>query len=77
MFNETGHLSWRLGRVYFLAFLNPSRRQPDPSPYRQVGQSAAVDEPTTELDRFTAHAADRVRTIPLSPCLTPRVAVVS
>jgi hypothetical protein len=25
-------LDWRLGRVYFLAFLNPSRGQPDPAP---------------------------------------------
>jgi hypothetical protein len=32
-------LDWRLGRVYFLAFLNPSRGKTGPSPYRQVGQS--------------------------------------
>jgi len=24
-------LDWRLGRVYFLAFLNPSQGQPDPA----------------------------------------------
>jgi len=24
-------LDWRLGRVYFLPFLNPSRGQPDPA----------------------------------------------
>ncbi len=32
-------LGWRLGRVYFLAFLNPSRGTTGPSPYRQVGRS--------------------------------------
>jgi hypothetical protein len=32
-------LDRRLSRVYFLAFLNPSRGQPGPAPYRQVGQS--------------------------------------
>jgi hypothetical protein len=28
---RAGDLDWRLGRVYFLAFLNPSRGQPDPA----------------------------------------------
>jgi hypothetical protein len=50
-FCRVADLDWRLGRVYFLAFLNPSRGQPAPSPYRQVGQaSAIVGESTTELD---------------------------
>jgi hypothetical protein len=30
---------WQLGRVYFLAFLNPIKGTTGPSPYRQVGQS--------------------------------------
>ena len=31
-------LGWRLGRVYFLAFLNPLSGTTGPGPYRQVGQ---------------------------------------
>lgn len=43
-------LDWRLGRVYFLAFLNPSRGQPDPALTARLASPATVDEPTTELD---------------------------
>jgi hypothetical protein len=43
-------LDWRLGRVYFLAFLKLSRRQPDPAlTARLVASPATVDEATTEL----------------------------
>lgn len=50
-------LDWRLARVYFLAFLNPSgdnRCQPLPPGWPV---SATIGERMTELDRFTAHAA--------------------
>jgi hypothetical protein len=30
-FCRVENLDWQLGRVYFLAFLNPSRGQPDPA----------------------------------------------
>ena len=43
-------LDWRLSRVYFLAFLNPSRGQPDPALTVRLASPATVDEPTTELD---------------------------
>jgi hypothetical protein len=43
-------LGWRLGRVYFLAFLNPSRGQPDPALTARLAGPATVDEATTELD---------------------------
>ncbi len=43
-------LGWRLGRVYFLAFLNPSRGQPDPALTARLASPATVDEATTELD---------------------------
>jgi hypothetical protein len=43
-------LDWRLGRVYFLAFLNPSRRQPDPALTARLASPATIDEATTELD---------------------------
>ena len=43
-------LDWRLGRVYFLAFLNPSRGQPDPALTARLASPATVDEATTELD---------------------------
>ena len=41
-------LDWRLGRVYFLAFLNPSRGQPDPALTAGLASPANVDEATTE-----------------------------
>ena len=43
-------LDWRLGRVYFLAFLNPSRRQPDPALTARLASPATVDETSTGLD---------------------------
>jgi hypothetical protein len=43
-------LDWRLDRVYFLAFLNPSQGQPDPALTARLASPATVDEPTTELD---------------------------
>jgi len=43
-------LGWRLGRVYFLAFLNPSRGQPDPALTARLASPVTVDEPMTELD---------------------------
>jgi hypothetical protein len=52
-------LDWQLGRVYFLAFLNPSRdnrTRPLPPGWPVP---ATVAEPTMELDWFTAHAAFR------------------
>jgi hypothetical protein len=42
--------SWRLDRVYFLAFLNPSRGQPDPALAARLASPASVGEPATELD---------------------------
>ena len=42
-------LDWRLGRVYFLAFLNPSRGQPDSALTDRLASPATVDEATTEL----------------------------
>jgi hypothetical protein len=42
--------SWRLDRVYFLAFLNPSRGQPDPALAARLASPASVGEPVTELD---------------------------
>ena len=42
--------SWRLDRVYFLAFLNPSRGQPDPALAARLASPARVGEPATELD---------------------------
>jgi hypothetical protein len=47
-------LDWRLGRVYFLAFLTPygdNRTQPLPPGWPV---SATVGGPAAELDRFTA-----------------------
>jgi len=41
-------LDWRLGRVYFLAFLNPSRGQPDPALTARLASAANVDEATAE-----------------------------
>jgi hypothetical protein len=49
-FCRVADLDWRLGRVYFLAFLNPSRGQPDPALTARLASPATVDEPTTELD---------------------------
>jgi len=45
-----GTSSWRLDRVYFLAFLNPSRGQPDPALAVRLASPASVGEPVTELD---------------------------
>jgi hypothetical protein len=47
-----GGLDWRSARVYFLAFLNPSRGQPVQTLTARVASlcSATVDEPTRELD---------------------------
>ena len=48
--SRIAHLDWQQGRVYFLAFLNPSgdnRSLPLPPGWPV---SATVDEPTTELD---------------------------
>jgi hypothetical protein len=42
-------LDWRLGRVYFLAFLNPSLRQPTPALTARMASPATVDEAMTEL----------------------------
>jgi len=41
-------LDWRLGRVCFLAFLNPSRGQPDPALTARLASPATVGEATTE-----------------------------
>jgi hypothetical protein len=49
--------NWRLGRVYFLAFLNPSRGQPDPALTARLASPNSVDNPAIEFDWFTAHAA--------------------
>jgi hypothetical protein len=49
-FCRVAGLDWRLGRVYFLAFLNPSRGQPDPALTARLASPANVDEATTELD---------------------------
>jgi hypothetical protein len=43
-------LDWRLGRVYFLAFLNPWQGQPDPALTARLASPATVDESTKELD---------------------------
>jgi len=54
-------LAWRLGRVYFLAFLNPSQGQPDPALIARLASSATVDEATTELDaRFALRLEFRI-----------------
>jgi len=54
-------LAWRLGRVYFLAFLNPSQGQPDPALIARLASPATVDEATTELDaRFTERLEFRI-----------------
>ena len=50
LFCRVVDLGWRLGRVYFLAFLNHSRGQPDPALTARLASPATVDEPTTELD---------------------------
>jgi hypothetical protein len=42
--------NWRLGRVYFLAFLNPSRGQPDPALTARLASPASVGEPAIEFD---------------------------
>jgi hypothetical protein len=42
--------NWRLGRVYFLAFLNPSRGQPDPALTARVASLASVGESAVEVD---------------------------
>ena len=49
-FCRVAGLDWQLGRVYFLAFLNPSQGQPDPALTARLASPATVDEPTTELD---------------------------
>jgi hypothetical protein len=49
-------LDRRLNRVYFLAFLNPSRGQPDPALTARLASPAKVGERTTELDWFTVAA---------------------
>jgi hypothetical protein len=49
--------NWRLGRVYFLAFLNPSRGQPDPALTARLASPNSVGEPAIEFDWITAHAA--------------------
>jgi hypothetical protein len=38
---RVANLDWQLGRVYFLAFLNPLRRQSVLSPYRRAARSSA------------------------------------
>jgi hypothetical protein len=43
-------LDWRLSRVYFLAFLNPSRGQPDPALTARLASPATIGEPATEFD---------------------------
>ena len=43
-------LNWRLGRVYVLAFLNPSRGQPDPALTARLASPATIGEPTTKSD---------------------------
>jgi hypothetical protein len=50
LFCRVAGLDWRLGRVYFLAFLNPSQGQPDPALTARLASPATGDEPTTELD---------------------------
>jgi hypothetical protein len=50
-------LDWQLGRVYFLAFLNPSRGQSDPALPPGWPAPVTVAEPKMELDLFTASAA--------------------
>jgi hypothetical protein len=42
--------SWRLGRVYFLAFLNPSRGQPDPALTARLASPASVGAPAIDFD---------------------------
>jgi hypothetical protein len=42
--------NWRLGRVYFLAFLNPSRGQPDPALTARLASLASVGESAIEVD---------------------------
>jgi hypothetical protein len=42
--------NWRLGRVYFLAFLNPSRGQPDPALTARLASPSSVGEPAIEFD---------------------------
>jgi hypothetical protein len=49
-FCRVAGLEWRLGRVYFLAFLNPSRGQPDSALTARLASPANVGEATTELD---------------------------
>jgi hypothetical protein len=51
-------LDWRLGRVYFLAFLNPFRGQPDPALTARLASPASVSEPAIELDRLSRPAGD-------------------
>jgi hypothetical protein len=42
--------NWRLGRVYFLAFLNPSRGQPDPALTARLSSPASVGAPAIDFD---------------------------
>jgi hypothetical protein len=49
--------NWRLGRVYFLSFLNPIQGQLDPALTARLASLCTVGGPAAELDRFTAHAA--------------------
>jgi hypothetical protein len=41
--------NWQLGRVYFLAFLSPSRGQPDRALTARLTSSASVGEPGIEF----------------------------
>ena len=70
--------NWRPGRVYFLAFLNPSRGQPDPALTARLASLASVSEPAIEFDRFTAPAASwaYLRAV-LLPCRPLRPAVAT
>jgi hypothetical protein len=72
-----GGWNWRLDRVYFLASFNPSREQPDPAlTARLDGRSqrrATRSGNTTDLPLMPPC----VRAIATSPCLTPRLEVVS
>jgi hypothetical protein len=42
--------NWRLDRVYFLAFLNPSRGQPDPALTARLASPGSVGGQQQELD---------------------------
>ena len=46
--------NWRLSRVYFLAFLDPSRGQPHPALTARLASPASVGKPMIEFDWFTA-----------------------